>query len=124
MSGFEACDPAKSYSGPDSATAYVSGTCTDKAGNAGSAAFGLKYDATAPQATATPSRPADKNGWYNHSLTVSFAATDATSGPDTCPVQTTYSGPDASTTAVNGTCFDKAGNGGAAVAPRPRHATR
>ena len=114
MSGFDVCDPAKSYSGPDSASASVSGTCTDKAGNTGSAAYGLKYDATAPQATATPSRPADKNGWYNHSLTVSFAATDATSGLQSCPADTSYSGPDATTTSVNGTCFDKAGNGGLA----------
>ena len=114
MSGFDVCDPAKSYSGPDSASTSVSGTCTDKAGNTGSAAYGLKYDATAPQATATPSRPADKNGWYNHSLTVSFAATDATSGLQSCPADTSYSGPDATTTSVNGTCFDKAGNGGLA----------
>jgi hypothetical protein len=114
MSGFDQCDPAKTYSGPDSATASVSGSCTDKAGNSGPASYGLKYDATAPQATATPSRIADKNGWYNRPLTVSFGATDATSGMQSCSADASYAGPDTTGTTVNGTCFDKAGNGGLA----------
>jgi hypothetical protein len=92
----------------------VSGTCLDKAGNPGSASYGLKYDATAPQATATPSRLADKNGWYNHALTVSFGATDATSGLDSCPAAQGYSAPDSAAALVSGTCLDKAGNGGLA----------
>jgi large repetitive protein len=114
MSGPNGCDLSKTYSGPDNASASVSGTCLDKAGNTASASYGLKYDATAPQATATPSRVADKNGWYNHALTVSFAATDATSGLQSCPADSSYPGPDTTNTSVNGTCFDKAGNGGLA----------
>lgn len=39
------------YSGPDSAAASVSGSCTDNAGNVGSGAFILKYDATKPTVT-------------------------------------------------------------------------
>jgi hypothetical protein len=47
-SGLEACTSA-SYGGPDSASATVTGTCTDKAGNVSQAsAFGLRYDTTAP----------------------------------------------------------------------------
>jgi hypothetical protein len=111
MSGFDACDPSKSYSGPDSATATVSGTCLDKAGNAGSASYALKYDATAPQASATPSRQPNALGWFNASLNVSFAASDALSGLDSCPAAQSYGGPDTVSAVVSGTCLDKAGNG-------------
>jgi hypothetical protein len=52
-SGVVKCDPAKTYSGPDSATASVTGTCIDKAGNVGSATANLKYDATTPTVTYT-----------------------------------------------------------------------
>jgi hypothetical protein len=36
------------YSGPDNASAVVSGTCSDNAGNVGAATFPLHYDATPP----------------------------------------------------------------------------
>ena len=32
----------------------------------------FKVDKTAPATTATPSRAADSNGWYNHDLSVDF----------------------------------------------------
>ena len=48
------------YGGPDNAAASVNGTCSDRAGNqSGTSAFGLKYDGTAPVATAAAGRPAD-----------------------------------------------------------------
>jgi hypothetical protein len=37
-----------SYGGPDNASASVAGSCSDQAGNVGSASFPLKYDATPP----------------------------------------------------------------------------
>ena len=40
---------ATTYSGPDNASAQVSGTCTDAAGNVGSGTLALAYDATPPQ---------------------------------------------------------------------------
>jgi hypothetical protein len=109
-SGLESCVPAVSYSGPDSANASVSGTCTDHAGNTGARSFGFSYDDTVPQVTsATPSRSPDHGGWYNHTFSITFAGTDATSGVDTC-TQATYSGPDDATASVSGTCRDRAGN--------------
>ena len=54
----------------------------------------LKYDATAPVATATASRQPNANGWYRAPLDVSFAATDALSGPPTCDAAKSYGGPD------------------------------
>ena len=50
-SGVDSCS-SKTYSGPDSSSASVSGTCQDKAGNASAVGtFALKYDATPPTLT-------------------------------------------------------------------------
>jgi hypothetical protein len=109
-SGIDTCTSSQSYSGPDNASASVSGSCLDRAGNSTQRTFGLSYDSTAAQVTgSSPSRSPDSNGWYNHAFTVTFAGTDATSGIDVC-TQTTYSGPDDSTGTINGTCRDRAGN--------------
>ena len=115
VSGLDACSSQVTYSGPDSASASVPGSCSDKAGNTTSTTFPLKFDATAPTVTATPSRSADVNGWYNHPVTITWSATDATSGVDTCSAAKSYSGPDGSDAASAGTCTDKAGNVGSAT---------
>jgi large repetitive protein len=122
-SGVEACDAAKTYSGPDNAAAAVSGTCVDRAGNGGSAALPVKYDATAPQTNATPSRPANANGWHNAPVTVTFAATDATAGVEGCDPAKSYAGPDSAAGTVTGACSDKAGNVASAVLPLKYDAT-
>jgi hypothetical protein len=121
--GVDTCDPARTYSGPDTASTALSGTCRDKAGNAAGASMALKYDATAPTANASPSRQPNTNGWYNAPLTVSFAASDATSGLDSCPAARTYQGPDDAAAAVSGSCVDKAGNSGLASLPLKYDAT-
>jgi hypothetical protein len=109
VSGVAACTSA-SYSGPDSGSASVSGTCADKAGNTGSASFALKYDATPPSVTGeTPDREPDANGFYNHKLTVSFAGSDATSGIASCDTPS-YDKPNDTTASVSGRCTDNAGN--------------
>ena len=113
-SGLDSCDPQKSFSGPDSATAAVAGTCRDQAGNTGGTSLALKYDATAPLTTAAPSRQPNANGWFNAALTVSFTATDATSTVDSCDAAKGYSGPDIAATTVAGSCRDKAGNSSSA----------
>jgi hypothetical protein len=58
---------------------------------------------------ASPSRPPDRNGWYNQPLTVIFAGTDATSGIDSC-TQAAYAGPDDGAASVSGFCRDRAGH--------------
>ena len=115
MSGLASCVHPQSYSGPDNGAAAVPGSCSDQAGNVRNASFGLKYDATAPQASASPGRPADENGWYNHALSVTFAGTDATSGIGSCDAAKTYSTPDTASTSLAGTCRDVAGNQSAAA---------
>ena len=96
----------------------MSGTCTDRAGNTSAPlAFGLKYDATPPQAIAAADRGADSNGWFNRSLTISFAqAAGDLSGPGTCSTPVSYGGPDTASASRSGTCTDRAGNQSAAAA--------
>jgi hypothetical protein len=115
-SGLESCEPATVYSGPDAGSASVSGTCIDLAGNTASALFEFNYDATAPASVAASAeRPADRNGWYNHALTVSWNGSDPTSGIASCS-SSSYSGPDDGAASLEGQCTDHAGNASASVA--------
>jgi hypothetical protein len=108
-SGVDSCTSA-SYSGPDNGSASVGGTCRDKAGNAGSGSFALRYDATPPQVTgASPARAPDHDGWYNQALAVTFAGADATSGIASCDALS-YAKPDAADASLAGRCRDNAGN--------------
>ena len=110
-SGVESCGAPQTYSGPDSVAAAVAGSCRDRAGNtSGAGSFAFKYDATAPDVIASPSRAPDRNGWYNGPLTVSFSASDAASGVETCSGPQAYDGPDAASASVGGSCRDRAGN--------------
>jgi hypothetical protein len=70
----------------------------------------LKLDKTPPVANAAASRGSDSNGWYNHSLSVSFSGNDAMSGVDSCSPATPYGGPDSANASVSGSCKDQAGN--------------
>jgi hypothetical protein len=107
-SGIDSCSTA-SYSGPDSPSATVTGTCTDKAGNSASGAFSLQYDSTPPAVKAALARPPDSNGWYNHAVALAVTGSDAGSGIDAC-TGGTYSGPDSDTASMTAVCTDKAGN--------------
>ena len=109
-SGIASCTTA-SYSGPDSGSASVTGTCTDNAGNVSStASFGLRYDTTPPSVTVSTARPPDSNGWYSHPVDVSFTGADGGSGVASCTPTTTYSGPDSDQATITGGCADAAGN--------------
>ena len=110
VSGIAGCS-SPTYAGGDSASASLSGNCTDVAGNASaSAGVAFKYDATAPAITASPDRKPDGKGWYRKPLTVSFAGMDATSGIAACTAPTRYAGPDMAKATVVGACQDAAGN--------------
>jgi large repetitive protein len=110
MSGLDACTKSI-YSGPDSSTASVSGTCMDRAGNvSGPLAFGFGYDATAPAvAGAAPDRGPNAEGWFNRSVRFDLQASDPISGVADCP-PVTYAGPDSANASFNATCRDWAGN--------------
>jgi large repetitive protein len=109
-SGIDSCT-APTYAGPDSATASLTGTCTDLAGNVGSPlGYGLKYDGTAPTVSgAAPERAANSDGWYNRPVRFDLQASDSASGIESCPA-VTYSGPDSATASFTASCRDAAGN--------------
>ena len=109
-SGIDSCT-AITYSGPDSGSAALSGTCRDNAGNVSPAfPYGLKYDETDPSITdALPERAANAAGWFNRPIGFDVRGSDATSGISSCP-SVTYSGPDSVTAGFTGTCTDMAGN--------------
>jgi len=108
-SGLASCDrPTYAF---DSATAQVTGTCRDTAGNTSApASAGLKYDATPPTVTAVADRAPDANGWYRKPLTVAFNGADAISGIQACTQPARYAGPDRAQASLAGTCRDHAGN--------------
>ncbi len=82
-SGIASCTPPTPYGGPDTATGSLTGTCTDNAGNVGSATFAFKYDAT-PPAIGITSPTAGAIYTLNQLVTASYACTDATSGVAAC----------------------------------------
>ena len=114
-SGIASCTTPAAYTGPDTASASVSATCKDNAGNLGSGSFGFQFDATAPtNVAAAADRIPDHNGWYNHMLTVTWTGMDTTSGIDSC-TKTPFNGPDNTSASLSGTCTDIAGNTSGAV---------
>ena len=74
----------------------------------------FKIDMKAPAVTATPDRPADFGGWYNHALTITFVGIDGGSGVASCTSPVTFSGPDIATASVPGSCTDNVGNSASA----------
>jgi hypothetical protein len=81
-----------------------------------SISFPLNVETSSPTATATPDRPPDANGWYNHPVTVTLAGT-AFSGIAACTPAQTYGGPSSGSTSLAGSCTDNAGKTAAASFP-------
>jgi hypothetical protein len=112
LSGIASCN-----SGTIGGGGSVAATCTDSAGNSGSAGASVNYDGSAPSIdSVTLDRPPDSNGWYNHPVTVTFHGSDGGSGIGSCSA-VNYAGPETSGTTVNGTCTDNAGNRAGGTSP-------
>ncbi len=102
----------------DTSSAGVSVTCVVTWGpDSASHMATVRVDKTPPKVTgATPARPPDYNGWYNHPVAFTFQGSDALSGLASCET-VTYTGPDGATAAVTGGCRDVAGNRGVGSFP-------
>jgi hypothetical protein len=109
-SGIAACATA-SYSGPDSPTASVAGTCSDRAGNVSNPVTRVfRYDATPPEVDGiTPARPPDFRDYFTSPVALAFSGHDQTAGIAGCDT-VTYAGPDGPAAPVTGSCRDAAGN--------------
>ncbi len=70
--------------------------------------YTLHVETSSPSVSATPARPPDSNGWYNHAVSFSFSGSSF-SGIASCTAPTTYSGPDSTSATVSGSCTDNAG---------------
>ena len=86
----------------------VTCSATDGAGLQRTRTKVVRLDRTAPSVVAVPSRPPDSQGWYNHPVSVAFQGGDSTSGIASC-TSAVYSGPDAASASVTGSCEDNAG---------------
>jgi hypothetical protein len=70
----------------------------------------IRIDADRPIGVALhAARAADHNGWYNHSVVVTWSGSDATSGIAACS-SVNYAGPEGAGVVVRGGCTDRAGN--------------
>ena len=69
-------------------------------------------DTVAPSVDVAAGRAADHAGWFNHAVTFTPTATDATSGVASCDPAVAYAGPDGASLTVSRACTDRAGNTG------------
>jgi hypothetical protein len=108
LSGVADC-PADVVLSAEGANQSVERSVTDRAGNTASATVGpIGIDATDPEISGTPDRPANAAGWYGAPVIISWNCTDALSGIASCSApQTVAEAEDAS---VSGQATDRAGN--------------
>lgn len=114
LSGVAAC-PAANTVPTEGATQVVSGTATDKAGNAATASATISLDKTPPTITSSASPAANTAGWNNTDVTVNFICSDALSGVAACAAAQTVNTQGANQI-VSGSGTDVAGNVASATA--------
>ena len=85
-------------------------------GTSSSFSLPLHVEISTPTAAATPDRPPDVNGWYNHPVAMTTSGT-AFSGIASCTPAQTFSGPATTGTTLAGTCTDNAGKVASASFP-------
>ncbi|MDQ1732183.1 MAG: large repetitive protein [Pseudonocardiales bacterium] len=90
-------------------TVTKTATVTDNVGNTGTGSVTVKLDKTGPTITGSRTPVANANGWNNSDVTVSFTASDATSGVKTTTGPTVLSTSGANQS-VTGTAVDNADN--------------
>jgi len=120
LGGAVTVDGPFTYSGPDSASASVTGHATDEAGNVGSATVSFQYDATPPVVTIALPNP----GTYllnQPGLMATWTATDPAPGSGVAPPNTGTVPIDTSSVGTKtltlpaGTAYDVAGSPSALV---------
>ncbi len=100
----------------DGAAQFVTGICTDKAGNSVSSTVGgINIDQTPPSLTGSASPSANAYGWNNGPVTVAFTCTDSLSGVATGPTSPQVVSTEGAGQSRTSTCLDKAGNSASAT---------
>jgi hypothetical protein len=109
ISSASGCEPAIRIDDPSTGTTRTC-SATSAGGTTAITTKQIKIDGDPPTSiAANPSRGPDAKGWYNHSLSVSWSGSDATSGIAGC-TSAAYQGPDGAPLALAGGCTDLAGN--------------
>jgi hypothetical protein len=108
----QTCDPVHLVS--DTVGRTVTCAATDATGTTSRTTTPIKIDRTPPTTRVAADRAPDVGGIYNHTLTLNWSASDATSGVALC-TSTAYAGPDGTGITLSGTCRDRAGNTSAPV---------
>lgn len=94
----------------EGAAQSATGTATDNAGNTASASLNdVNVDETGPSLSGSPTIPANINGWYRGDVPVHWTCSDALSGVDGCPPNSTIGGEGSGLT-VAASVADRAGN--------------
>ncbi|GEM_PF-5686976 len=93
----------------DGANQVVTGSATDKAGNAASTSAAVNVDKTAPTITAALSQPVNADGWSHSAVTIHYTCADALSGVASCPADVLVDADGAKQTFTR-TATDMAGN--------------
>ncbi|OJF10617.1 Neogenin [Couchioplanes caeruleus] len=107
-SGLSEC-PADVTVTTNGAGQKVSGTATDKAGNATSAELTVNVDLVSPEVAATVDGVKNDAGWYRTAPTVRYTCADTGSAVASCPAPATVT-TEGAAISVPGTASDKAGN--------------
>lgn len=92
LSGVASCAAPALYAGPDTMAGSLTGTCDDRAGNTGRAAFAFRFDAT-PPAIAIVAPAQEASYLLNEAVTASYECADAASGVAGCAGSVPAGGP-------------------------------
>lgn len=114
VSGIDPASCTTSSVSSGSGTIILSATCTDLAGNTGTASYQVRVDPTAPTANPSQSPATNASGWNNTDVTVSWNWSDSGSSidPASCTISSASSGEGEQI--LSATCNDSAGNQGSA----------
>jgi hypothetical protein len=108
LSGIDDCTLDVTVS-TEGASQAIPGTCTDNAGNKGSASATVSVDRTAPTISGSPTTAANGYGWYNSDVSIKWTCGDALSGVVACPGNSLIS-TEGSNGSATESVSDKAGN--------------
>jgi hypothetical protein len=101
------CTQTSTSSGEGEQT--LSASCTDQAGNIGSASYIVKVDTTVPTIALANRTAPNGNGWNNGAVTVNWTCDDVLSGAVSASVSQTVSS-EGQNQSASGGCADNAGN--------------
>ncbi|MEM0030339.1 MAG: PxKF domain-containing protein [Candidatus Nitrosocaldus sp.] len=109
-SGIDSCDSPVNYNGPDGTNIEVTGSCTDNAGNVGSASYTFDYDNTDPTVFILGISNGQQFDFGDPLPSVTCNATDNLSGIQSCTITPSTLPTSVGSHTITATAKDNAGN--------------